>query len=97
MWQRLLTACFGLIMIVRAVIRLDVACSAPAARIAHAVIVSDIISLAMVAELAIVSGVLVRRPGKIIAGLAGQCSPGPGARARRVTASRSGGGRRHLP
>jgi hypothetical protein len=91
-WQRLLTACFGLIMIVRAVIRPDVVC--PPARIAHAINASNIISLAMIAALAIVSGVLIQRPDENHrrAGGTVQSRPGPcwPAQARRVTASQVG-------
>jgi hypothetical protein len=72
MWQRLLTASFGLIMVVAAVVRAYLLLAAPDDQIADAVDVSNMISLAMIAALVVVSGVLIQPARKIIERVAAQ-------------------------
>jgi hypothetical protein len=77
MWQRLLTACFGVIMVVTAVIRIGLLWSAPSARIAHAVNVSNTLSFVMIGALIVVSGALIQPPKKIIEELVQQMDDVP--------------------
>jgi hypothetical protein len=65
-WQRLLTASFGLIMVVAAVVRAYVLVVTPAGQIAHAVDLSNVIGLVMIGALVVVSGILVQPAKKII-------------------------------
>jgi hypothetical protein len=66
LWQRLLTAALGLILVVASLIKADVLLSAPDNDIAHAVNVSNIVTFVMIGALVTVSAVLVQRPKKII-------------------------------
>jgi hypothetical protein len=65
-WQRLITASLGLIMVVAATIRAYILFSAPAARIAHAVDVSNVVGWVMIAALVVVSAILIQPPRRII-------------------------------
>ncbi|MEV6846595.1 VC0807 family protein [Actinoplanes sp. NPDC051411] len=82
MWQRLLTACFGAIMVVFAIIRIVLLWSAPEARIAHAVNVSNTLSFVMIGALLVVSGVLIQPPKKIIERLVQQMNDVPAESSR---------------
>ena len=66
MWQRLLTAFFGVVMVGAAVIRIWLVFSAPAAGIAHTVDVSNAIGLVMIGVLLVGSTLLIQRPRKIV-------------------------------
>lgn len=66
MWQRLITASIGLIMVVAAMIRASILFSARGARISHAVDVSNVAGLVMIAALVVVSAVLIQPPRRII-------------------------------
>jgi hypothetical protein len=69
-WQRLLTAAIGSIMIGTAVVRTWLLYSAPEAQLAHAINISNLIGLAMIAAIVLVSMVLIQAPRKIIDELA---------------------------
>jgi hypothetical protein len=77
MWQRLLTACFGTIMVVTAVIRIYLLFSVSDAQVAHAVNVSNTISIVMIVALLVVSGILIQPPKKIIEQLVRQMETTP--------------------
>jgi hypothetical protein len=66
LWQRLLTAALGLIMVVTSVIKAYLLLSAPDNAIAHAVDVCNILTFVMIGTLVAVSAVLIQRPRKII-------------------------------
>lgn len=69
MWQRLLTVSFGVLMIAAAGLKAWVVWSAPATGIAHAVDVSNTITVVLVAALGVGSGVLIQGPRRIIESL----------------------------
>jgi hypothetical protein len=71
-WQRLITASLGLIMVVAAMIRAYLVFSAPAVRIPHAVDVSNVVGLVMIAALVVVSAILIQVPRRIIEDLLDQ-------------------------
>ncbi|MBV9844095.1 MAG: hypothetical protein JOZ47_03335 [Kutzneria sp.] len=71
-WQRLLTASLGLIMIATTVIRALILFSTPDAQIAHAIDVSNALSLVMIVALVLTAVVLIQVPRKIIEKLAEQ-------------------------
>jgi hypothetical protein len=66
LWQRLLTASLGLIMVVTSIIKAYILLSTPDEHIAHAVDVCNIITFVMIGTLVVVSAVLIQRPKKII-------------------------------
>ncbi|RSM44889.1 hypothetical protein DMA12_15210 [Amycolatopsis balhimycina DSM 5908] len=66
MWQRLLTGAFSTIMILFSLVRMYLLVTATDAGIAHAVDVSNLLSLVMIGALVVVSGVLIQPPRKII-------------------------------
>jgi hypothetical protein len=69
MWQRLLTASFGTIMVVAALVRAYVLLRAPDDRLASAVDVSNVVGLVMLGALVVTGAVLVQPARKIIEGL----------------------------
>ncbi|MEU4520395.1 VC0807 family protein [Amycolatopsis sp. NPDC024027] len=66
LWQRLLTASLGLIMIVTSATKAYILLSTPDDRIAHAVDVCNTITLVMIGTLVVTSAALIQRPKKII-------------------------------
>jgi hypothetical protein len=66
LWQRLLTATLGLIMIVSSATKAYILLTTPDDHIAHAVDVCNIITFVMIGTLVVVSAVLIQRPKKII-------------------------------
>jgi hypothetical protein len=66
MWQRLITASLGLIMVIAAVIRARILFATPAARIAHAVDISNVVGWVMIAAVVVVSAILIQPPRRII-------------------------------
>lgn len=66
MWQRLITASLGLIMVATAAVQASIVLSAPTAQIAHAVDDSNTAVLVMIAALIAVSAVLIQGPKRII-------------------------------
>ncbi|MEV4320135.1 VC0807 family protein [Actinocrispum sp. NPDC049592] len=64
MWQRLITASFGLIMVATAVIRADIL--ATASDLAHAIDVSNILGFVMIGAVVVVSAILIQPARKII-------------------------------
>jgi hypothetical protein len=69
LWQRLLTASFGLIMVATSVTKAYLLLPAPDNDITHAVDVCNILTFVMIGTLVAVSAVLIQRPRKIIEGL----------------------------
>lgn len=65
-WQRLITASLGLIMVITAIIRAGILYATADARIAHAVDISNIIGVVAIAAVVVVSAVLIQPPKKII-------------------------------
>jgi hypothetical protein len=66
LWQRLLTASLGLIMVVTSIVKAYILLSTPDSDIAHAVDVCNVITFVMLGTLVVVSAVLIQRPKKII-------------------------------
>jgi hypothetical protein len=66
LWQRLLTASLGLIMVVASIVKAYILFATPDDHIAHAVDVCNIITFVMIGAVAVVSAVLIQRPKKII-------------------------------
>lgn len=66
LWQRLLTASLGLIMVVTSIVKAYILLAALDDHIAHAVDVGNILTLVMAGALVVVSAVLIQRPRKII-------------------------------
>jgi hypothetical protein len=66
LWQRLLTASLGLIVVLTSVIKAYVLFSASDDGVAHAVDVCNVLTFVMIGALVAVSAVLVQRPRKII-------------------------------
>lgn len=66
LWQRLLTASLGLILVVTSLIKAYLLLSAPDNDIAHAVNVSNIVTFVMIGALVAASAALIQRPKKII-------------------------------
>jgi hypothetical protein len=66
LWQRLLTASLGLIMVVTSAIKAYILLSTPDDHIARAVDVCNVITFVMIGALVVVSAALVQRPKKII-------------------------------
>ncbi|GAA1028530.1 MULTISPECIES: VC0807 family protein [Amycolatopsis] len=69
-WQRALTASMGAILLAAAVARAVILLSAPEAGLAHAVDVSNTVTLSMLGALGVASGVLIQVPRRIIERLA---------------------------
>jgi hypothetical protein len=66
LWQRLLTASLGLIMVVGAIVRWWFLVSVTDAEIPHAIDVSNIISFVTIAAIVVVSAVLIQPPRRIV-------------------------------
>jgi hypothetical protein len=66
LWQRLLTASLGLIMVATSIAKTYILLSTPDDQIAHAVDVCNVLTFVMLGTLVIVSAVLIQRPKKII-------------------------------
>jgi hypothetical protein len=66
LWQRLLTASLGLIMVVTSIVKAYILLSTQDDQIAHAVDVCNIITFVMIGMFVVVSAVLIQRPRKII-------------------------------
>jgi hypothetical protein len=66
LWQRLLTASLGMIMVVTSIAKAYVLVSTPDDQIAHAVDVCNILTFVMLGTLVVVSAVLIQRPKKVI-------------------------------
>lgn len=75
MWQRLITAVIGGIMVGSALIRAYILASTETDQIAHAVDVSNTILFVMLGVLVVVSAILIQRPKKIIEELANNRDP----------------------
>jgi hypothetical protein len=65
-WQRALTATIGLILLGSAAVKAIVIITSPAARIAHAVNVSNTITLVMIAVFCATTGILIQPPRRIV-------------------------------
>ncbi len=66
LWQRLLTAALGLIMVAMSVVKAYLLLSAPDNDIAHVVDVCNILTFVMIGTLVAASAALIQRPRKII-------------------------------
>jgi hypothetical protein len=65
-WQRALTAAIGLILLGSAAVKAIVIITSPAARIAHAVNVSNTITLVMIAVFCATTGILIQPPRRVV-------------------------------
>jgi hypothetical protein len=65
-WQRALTATIGLILLGSAAVKAIVIIASPAARIAHAVNLSNTITLVMIAVFCATTGILIQPPRRIV-------------------------------
>lgn len=75
-WQRALTASTGVILLAAAVVRAAILLSASEAGLAHAVDVSNTVTLYMLGALGVASGVLIQVPRRIIERLASRAGRG---------------------
>lgn len=77
MWQRVLTAAIGLILVISSVIRVSLIMAATGGGIAHAVNGSNTVGIVMIVAIGLVSGVLIQPPRKIIEQLLIETGPKP--------------------
>lgn len=73
-WQRALTATIGLVLLGAAAVKAVVIVTSPAARIAHAVNVSNTITLVMAVVFCVTTGILIQPPRRIVDRVAAELS-----------------------
>ena len=85
MWQRLITASLGLIMVVSALVRAYILFSAPDTSMAHAIDVSNIVSTVMWVAVFVVPAILIQPARQIVQGLAERLRANAGPSDRSAT------------
>jgi hypothetical protein len=86
MWQRLLTASLGLIMVVSAITRAYIIYSAPDARMAHAIDVSNVVGTVMWVAVFVVPAILIQPARQIVQRLVERLRANAETRDRSATA-----------